>query len=102
MILALEHLDLLMLDPDCKIESIKPKAFRLPEDLSKRGEMTRIIPGILRQASERVEKALQDPNNDFGRLAPSVVNRIKSMIVSNPSLREEQKAIMLSDDVIPL
>lgn len=54
MVLDLESLDrtLLMFDPDYKIECIKPKAFRPPEDWSKRGEMTRIILGILRQATE--------------------------------------------------
>ena len=54
MILDLDHLDktLLMFDPDYRIESIKPKAFRPPEDWSKRGEMTRLILGILRQAAE--------------------------------------------------
>ncbi|MFA7306401.1 MAG: hypothetical protein WC026_06975 [Hyphomicrobium sp.] len=43
MILDLESLDktLLMFHPDYKIECIKPKA----EDRSKRGEMSRIIPG---------------------------------------------------------
>lgn len=54
MILDLEHLDrtLLMFDPDYKVETIKPKAFRPPEDWAKRGEMTRLILGILRQAAE--------------------------------------------------
>ena len=54
MVLDLERLDatLLMFDPDYRIEAIKPKAFRPPEDWSKRGEMTRLILGILRQASE--------------------------------------------------
>jgi hypothetical protein len=50
----LEHLDktLLMFDPDDQVDSIKPKAFRPPEDWSKRGEMTRRILDILRKASE--------------------------------------------------
>lgn len=54
MILDLDHLDrnLLMFDPDYKVEVIKPKAFRTPEDWSKRGEMTRLILGLLRQAAE--------------------------------------------------
>lgn len=54
MILDLEHLDrtLLMFDPDYRIETIKPKAFRPPADWSKRGEMTRLILGILRLAAE--------------------------------------------------
>ena len=54
MIVDLEHLDrtLLMFDPEYRIDTIKPKAFRPPEDWSKRGQMTRIILGILRQASE--------------------------------------------------
>ena len=54
MILDLEHLDrtLLMFDPDYKIETIKPRAFRPPDDWAKRGQMTRLIMGILRQAAE--------------------------------------------------
>jgi hypothetical protein len=54
MILALEALDntLLMFDAQYKIETIKPKAFRPPADWSKRGQMSRIILNILRQASE--------------------------------------------------
>jgi hypothetical protein len=67
-----------MFDPDYRIEAIKPKAFRPPEDWSKRGEMTRLILGILRQASEPLtsrdvalqliaERAL-DPNDKMVRL----------------------------------
>jgi hypothetical protein len=54
MILDLEHLDrtLLTFDPSYEIASIKPKAFRPPADWSKRGEMTRLILGILRKATE--------------------------------------------------
>ena len=54
MIQELEHLDktLLMFDPTYQVESIKPKAFRPPENWSKRGEMTRLILGILRKAAE--------------------------------------------------
>src|SRR5688572_2536434 len=54
MIQELEHLDktLLMFDPDYQVDSIKPKAFRPPDDWSKRGEMTRRILDILRKASE--------------------------------------------------
>ena len=54
MIQELEHLDktLLMFDPTYQVESIKPKAFRPPENWSKRGEMTRMILGILRKAAE--------------------------------------------------
>ena len=54
MILDLEHLDrtLLMFDPDYKIETIKPKGFRPPDDWAKRGQMTRLILGILRLAAE--------------------------------------------------
>ncbi len=54
MILDLEHLDqtLMMFDPSYEIASIKPKAFRPPADWSKRGEMTRLILGILRKATE--------------------------------------------------
>ncbi len=54
MLADLESLDatLLMFAPDFQIESIKPKAFRPPKDWSRRGEMTRIILSILRQAAE--------------------------------------------------
>lgn len=80
MVLDLERLDatLLMFDPEYRIEAIKPKAFRPPEDWSKRGQMTRIVLGILRQASEALtardvalqliaERAL-DPNDKLIRL----------------------------------
>jgi hypothetical protein len=54
MIQELEHLDktLLMFDPDYQVDSIEPKAFRPPDDWSKRGEMTPRILDILRKASE--------------------------------------------------
>lgn len=64
MIEALQKLDdtLLLFDPDYEVEGIKPKAFRPPQDWSKRGEMTRAILNVLRQASEPLttrEVALQ-------------------------------------------
>ncbi len=40
-----------MFEPDYQVESIKPKAFRPPEDCSKRGEMSRRILDILRKAA---------------------------------------------------
>ena len=54
MIRDLEHLDrtLLLFDPSYEVASIRPKAFRPPADWSKRGEMTRVILGILRRAAE--------------------------------------------------
>lgn len=54
MVLDLENLDatILQFDPDYQVESIKPKAFRPPKDWSNRGQMTRIILSVLRQASE--------------------------------------------------
>ena len=54
MLADLEALDatLLMFAPDFQIEAIRPKAFRPPKDWSRRGEMTRIILSILRQAAE--------------------------------------------------
>lgn len=54
MISDLETLDrtLLMFDPDYEIEAIKPKAFRPPEDWSKRGEMSRMVLSALRQATD--------------------------------------------------
>ena len=54
MVLNLENLDatILQFEPDFKVEAIKPKAFRPPKDWSNRGQMSRIILSILRQAAE--------------------------------------------------
>lgn len=54
MVLDLENLDatILQFDPDFRVESVRPKAFRPPKDWANRGEMTRIVLSILRQASE--------------------------------------------------
>ncbi len=50
----LEHVDatLRIIAPDMEVESIRPKMFRPPEDWSKRGEMSRMVLSILRQAKE--------------------------------------------------
>ncbi len=50
----LEHIDatLQIIAPDIEVESIRPKLFRPPEDWSKRGQMSRIVLSILRQAKE--------------------------------------------------
>lgn len=76
MIADLGNLDatILMFDPQFEIDGIRPKAFRPPEDWSKRGEMARAVLNILRVASEPmtardiarqiiVERGL-DPNDD--------------------------------------
>ena len=81
MIRELENLDstIRLFDADYQVELIKPKAFRPPDDWSKRGEMTRIILGILRQAAEPLttrdialqlmtERALDTGNVRFLRL----------------------------------
>lgn len=54
MIVDLENLDatLLQFDPTLEVETIKPRAFRPPEDWSKRGEMMRLIISVLRRATE--------------------------------------------------
>lgn len=54
MVLDLENLDatILQFEPDFRVESIKPKAFRPPKDWSNRGQMTRICLSILRLATE--------------------------------------------------
>mgnify|MGYP000853906480 CR=1 FL=1 len=50
----LEALDatIRIFDADYQIEAIKPKARRPPDNWAKRGEMTRIILNILRQAAQ--------------------------------------------------
>jgi hypothetical protein len=54
MVLDLEALDatILQFDPSFKVESIRPKAFRPPKDWSNRGQMSRVVLSILRQAAE--------------------------------------------------
>lgn len=54
MVADLETLDatILQFEPDFQCETIKPKAFRPPKDWANRGEMSRIVLSILRQASE--------------------------------------------------
>lgn len=101
-IAALEKLDatLLLFDPSYKIAGIKPKAFR-PPDWSKRGEMTRLILGILRKATEPltssdiaaqliVERALDRDDAKLQRLMTKRVGvalrgqRDKGVAVSSP------------------
>jgi hypothetical protein len=54
MVQDLENLDatIVQFDPDFRVEAIKPKGFRPPSDWSNRGQMSRIILSILRQAVE--------------------------------------------------
>ena len=54
MVLDLENIDatIKLFDPDYRVEAIRPKAFRPPKDWSNRGEMTRVVLSILRQAAE--------------------------------------------------
>lgn len=54
MLADLESLDatIVQFSPDFKVETIKPKAFRPPKDWSHRGQMSRVVLSILRQASE--------------------------------------------------
>jgi len=50
----LENLDatIRLFDADYRVEAIKPKGFRPPSDWANRGEMSRIILDVLRQAAE--------------------------------------------------
>ena len=52
--MVLETMDtaILQFDPDYQVEAIWPKAFHPPKDWSNRGEMSRIISSVLRQAAE--------------------------------------------------
>lgn len=55
MVTDLEALDAVIMQlapPDFQVETIKPKAFRPPGDWARRGEMSRIVLSILRQAAE--------------------------------------------------
>jgi hypothetical protein len=50
----LESLDntLRIVAPDMEVEAIRPKAFRPPDDWSRRGQMSRLVLSILRQTKE--------------------------------------------------
>jgi hypothetical protein len=54
MVLDLANIDatIVQFDPDFKVETIRPKPFRPPKDWSNRGQVSRIILSILRQASQ--------------------------------------------------
>ncbi len=54
MVTDLESLDATIRQfvPDYQVEAIRPKAFRPPKDWANRGQMSRIVLSILRQASE--------------------------------------------------
>ena len=54
MIRELEALDqtIKLFDADYQIEAIRPKTFRPPKDWANRGEMSRIVLNVLRQAAE--------------------------------------------------
>jgi hypothetical protein len=81
MVADLENLDatLRMFASEMQVEAIKPKAFRPPKDWANRGEMTRIVLSILRQAAEplttrdialelRVERTLDKTDQRLLRL----------------------------------
>jgi hypothetical protein len=59
MLADLEALDatILQFDPGYRVEAITPKAFRPPKDWSNRGEMSRVVLSILRQATEPMTSA---------------------------------------------
>lgn len=50
----LENLDatIRQFSPDFQVEAIRPKAFRPPADWANRGQMSRVVLSILRQAAE--------------------------------------------------
>ena len=54
MLTDLENLDatILQFDPSHQVEAIRPKAFRPPKDWANRGQMSRVVLSILRQAAE--------------------------------------------------
>ena len=105
MIRDLEHLarTLLLFDPSYEVASIKPKGFRPPADWFKRGEMSRLILGILRKAAEPLtgrdialqlmaERALDTANHKLLRLMTKRVGvalagqRDKGVVQSDHSL----------------
>jgi hypothetical protein len=68
----LENLDatIVQFDPNFQVETIEPKGFRPPSDWSNRGQMSRIILSMLRQASSRLPAATL-PYSSIGQRKPS-------------------------------
>jgi hypothetical protein len=60
MVLDLKNLGatILQFEPDFRVEGIRPEAFRPPKDWSNRGQLTRIVLSILRQAAGRLSAAI--------------------------------------------
>ena len=77
----LETLDatILQFDPTHRVEAIKPKAFRPPADWSNRGQMSRVVLSILRQAAEPM----------------TTKDLALEMLVSRALDREDQKLLKL-------
>jgi hypothetical protein len=84
MVLDLENLDatILQFEPDFKVETIRPKAFRPPKDWSNRGQMTRIVLSILRQASEPLSCYLRPELLEVSMIA-SVAGEIDNGALTN-------------------
>jgi hypothetical protein len=103
MVLDLENLDatILQFEPDFRIESIAPKAFRPPKDWSNRGQMSRICLSILRQAAEPLttrdialqlltERALNREDQKLLRLMTKRVGVALRIQRDNKVVRSEQ------------
>lgn len=103
MVLALENLDatILQFDPAYQVESIRPKAFRPPKDWSNRGQMSRIILSVLRQATEPltsrdialellVERALDKNDQRLLRIMTKRVGVALRIQRDNGAVRSEQ------------
>lgn len=103
MVQDLENLDatILQFDPNFRVETIAPKAFRPPKDWSNRGQMTRIVLSILRQAAEPltsrdialellVERALDKNDQRLLRLMTKRVSVALRLQRHNGIVRSEQ------------
>ena len=77
----LETIDaaILQFDPTHRVEAIRPKAFRPPADWSNRGQMSRVVLSILRQAAEPM----------------TTKDLALEMLVSRALDREDQKLLKL-------
>jgi hypothetical protein len=103
MVADLENLDatIRQFDPNFRVETIKPKGFRPPSDWSNRGQMSRIILSVLRQASEPltsreialqllVERALDKSDQRLLRLMTKRVGVALRLQRDNGAVRCEQ------------
>ena len=93
MLTDLESLDatILQFDPTYHVEAIRPKAFRTPADWANRGQMSRVVLSIVRQAAAAHEPghcpgtAGQPRDGQAGPVAPAADDEAGWCSIADPA-----------------